>query len=107
MTKRNHSSYRHGSLQQQTKFDDFLDEFKNERPHQALAMKCPAGIHTPSTGADRGLAELDSSFHDKTIQVACCGRTCLHRKKIDLSTVLAGQAVVSKKSKRVFDWSAL
>jgi len=29
------------SLQQQTKFDDFLEEFHNERPHQALDMKCP------------------------------------------------------------------
>jgi hypothetical protein len=25
------------SLQQQTKFDDFLEEFNNERSHQALA----------------------------------------------------------------------
>jgi len=26
------------SLQQQSKFDDFLEEFNNERPHQALDM---------------------------------------------------------------------
>ena len=26
------------SLQQQTKFDDFLEEFNHERPHQALDM---------------------------------------------------------------------
>jgi len=32
-------------------------------------------------------------FHDKTIHVTCCGRICLHRKKINLSTVFAGQAV--------------
>src|SRR5260370_22071038 len=30
------------SLQQQSKFDDFLEEFNNERPHEALHMKCPA-----------------------------------------------------------------
>ena len=32
-------------------------------------------------------------FHDKTSHVTCCGRICLHRKKINLSTVFAGQAV--------------
>ena len=32
-------------LQQQAKFDAFIDEFNNERPHQALAMKCPAELY--------------------------------------------------------------
>ncbi len=32
-------------------------------------------------------------FHDSTIHVTSCGRICLHRKKINLSTVFAGQAV--------------
>jgi len=41
----------------------------------------------------RGLSELTYPFHDKTIHVTCCGRICLHRKKINLSTVFAGQAV--------------
>src|SRR6266478_3124717 len=36
------------SLQQQTKFDDFLEEFNNQRPHQALDMKCPAEVYTPA-----------------------------------------------------------
>jgi hypothetical protein len=30
---------------------------------------------------------------DQTIYVTNCGRICLHRKKINLSTVFAGQAV--------------
>jgi hypothetical protein len=46
----------------------------------------------------RGLPELDYRFHDKTIQVTCCGRICLHLKKINLSTVFASKA--SKKSKK-------
>jgi hypothetical protein len=41
----------------------------------------------------QGLPELDYPFHDKTINVTSCGRICLHRKKINLSTVFAGQAV--------------
>src|SRR5579864_4032693 len=32
-------------------------------------------------------------FHDKTVVVTSCGRLCLFRKKINLSTSLAGQAV--------------
>jgi transposase InsO family protein len=35
-------------LQQQAKFDVFLEEFNNERPHEALNMKCPAEVYTSS-----------------------------------------------------------
>ena len=35
-------------LQQQAKFDTFIEEFNNERPHEALEMKCPAQIYTAS-----------------------------------------------------------
>ena len=61
-------------LQQQAKFDAFLEEFNNERPHQALAMKCPAEIYTASTKPYRGIAEPQYPFHDKTIVVTNCGR---------------------------------
>ena len=95
LTLKNETTHPAGtnSLQQRTKFDDFLEEFNNERPHQALDMKCPAEVYTPSTRPYRGLPELNYPFHDQTIQVTCCGRICLHRKKINLSTVFAGQAV--------------
>src|SRR5690242_6771569 len=33
-------------LQQQAKFDIFIEEFNRERPHEALAMKCPAELYT-------------------------------------------------------------
>ena len=36
-------------LQQQAKFDDFIDCYNNERPHQALNMQCPAELYAPST----------------------------------------------------------
>src|SRR5205085_8595396 len=36
------------SLQQQATFDAFVHEFNNERPHEALNMKYPAEIYTPS-----------------------------------------------------------
>jgi hypothetical protein len=39
----------------------------------------------------RGLPELTYPFHDRDILVTACGRICMHRKKINVSTVLAGQ----------------
>src|SRR6476661_3866814 len=81
------------SLQQQSKFDDFLEEFNNERPHEALGMKCPAEVYTPAIRRYRGLPELAYPFHDRVIHVTSCGRICLHRKKINLSTVFAGQTL--------------
>src|ERR1700757_489815 len=80
-------------LQQQAKFDAFLEEFNNERPHEALDMKCPAELYSASCRAYQGIQELNYPFHDKTVVVTNCGRLCLYRKKINLSTCLAGQAV--------------
>ena len=80
-------------LQQQARFDDFVQEFNDERPHEALAMKMPAEIYQPSTRTYNGLAELTYPFHDRTVLVTSCGRVCLHRKKINVSSVLSGQTL--------------
>lgn len=80
-------------LQQQARFDDFLDCYNNERPHQALGMRYPAELYKPSPRPYRGLGELDYPFHDHTITVTGCGRLCMGRRKINLSTVFAGQNV--------------
>jgi transposase InsO family protein len=80
-------------LQQQAKFDAFIEEFNNERPHEALEMKCPAEVYTSSCRPYQGIQEPHYPFHDKTVVVTNCGRLCLYRKKINLSTCLAGQAV--------------
>jgi putative transposase len=80
-------------LQQQARFDDFIEIFNKERPHEALDMKCPAEVYQPSTRVYKGLPDIDYPLHDKTIVVINCGRTCLGRKKTNFSTVFAGQAV--------------
>jgi hypothetical protein len=80
-------------LQQQGKFDAFVREFNYERPHEALDMKCPADVYTPSTRPYHGIGELSYPFHDRTVLVTYCGRICIFKKKINLSTSLAGQAV--------------
>ena len=80
-------------LQQQAKLDAFVREFNYERPHEALDMRCPADLYTPSTRPYRGIGELSYPFHDRTVLVTYCGRICIFKKKINLSTSLAGQAV--------------
>jgi len=80
-------------LQQQAKFDEFIDCFNHERPHQALDMKYPAELYLRSPRPYRGLSELHYPFHDRTITVTQCGRICFGRRKIHLSTVFAGQNV--------------
>lgn len=80
-------------LQQQARFDTFVQEFNTERPHQGIDMKCPAELYTPSSRPYGGLPALSYPFHDKEITVTCCGRLCMHRKKINISTVLAGQTL--------------
>jgi hypothetical protein len=81
------------SLQQQARFDAFRQEFNAERPHEALAMKCPNQVYVASPRRYQGLPELAYPFHDREILITACGRICLHRKKIHISTVLAGQRI--------------
>jgi len=51
----------------------------------------------PRSTLDIGVEEsssCDQSYwplRDKTVTAIACGRICLHRKKINISTVLAGQ----------------
>jgi putative transposase len=80
-------------LQQQARFDEFIECYNNERPHQGLDMRYPAELYLPSARPYRGLGELDYPFHDRTVTVTHCGRICLGRRKINLSTVFAGQNV--------------
>ena len=54
-------------------------------------MRTPAELHSPSSRPYQGLPEVEYPFHDKDVLVTACGRICMHRKKINVSTVLAGQ----------------
>lgn len=81
------------SLQRQARFDDFVHEFNTERPHQALDMKTPAEIYSASPNPYRGLPGLTYRWHDRDAPITACGRLCMHRKRISISHVLAGQRV--------------
>jgi putative transposase len=80
-------------LQQQARFDVFVERYNRERPHQALGMNVPADRYARSPRVYRGLDDLTYPFHDATFTVTHCGRLCFHGRKINLSHVFAGQNV--------------
>ena len=90
------------SLQQQAKFDTFVAEFNTERPHEAIAMKCPAEVYRPSTRPYRGLPNLSYPFHDREILVTACGRICMHRKKSTSPPSWRAKPSESKRSMTAF-----
>jgi len=79
------------SLQQEARFDVFIEEFNTERPHETLAMQTPAEVYSPSPRPYRGLPDLTYPLHDRDVMVTACGRICMHHKRINISHVLAGQ----------------
>ena len=46
-------------LQQQARFDTFIDYYNQERPHQALDLKVPADLYKKSPRHYRGLGDLE------------------------------------------------
>lgn len=80
-------------LQQQDRFDKFIEVYNNERPHQALGGQYPAEVFTPSVREYRPAEEPQYPFHDKAVKVTKCGRICMGHRKINLSIVFSGQVV--------------
>jgi putative transposase len=80
-------------LQQQARFDDFIEQYNRERPHQALDMKVPADVYRASFRPYHGLEELEYPLHDWSAIGTHCGRICFKSRKINLSHVFAGQKV--------------
>ena len=80
-------------LQQQSRFDQFIEVYNNERPHQALGGRYPGEIYTPSAREYRQPEPPEYPYHERTILVTQCGRICLHGRKVNFSTVFAGQYV--------------
>jgi hypothetical protein len=56
-------------------------------------MKCPAEIYSTSNSPYDGLPDIAYPLDDRDVLVTACGCICMHRKKINISTVLAGQRV--------------
>lgn len=80
-------------LQQQEGFEHFIEVYNHERPDQTLDDACPGDFCTPSARVYEPPADPEYPFHDRTIRVTRCGRICIGKRKINLSTVFAGQLV--------------
>jgi transposase InsO family protein len=81
-------------LQQQERFDEFVDEFNNERPHEALGMKRPAQVYKPSPRKlPKVTSELEYLQHDDTMLVDRRGYIVFRQRRIYLSTALALETV--------------
>ena len=54
-------------LQQQARFDAWVTQYNDERPHQALGMKVPADLYARSARVYRGLEDLNYPFRRRDV----------------------------------------
>jgi transposase InsO family protein len=81
-------------LQQQECFDDFVEEFNRERPHEGLDMKRPAELYVPSARPyPSSLPEPTYPAHDDVLGVNRFGDIQLCGRSRYISTALVGQKV--------------
>ena len=82
-------------LQQQERFDQFVEEFNTQRPHEALDMKRPAEVYAPSAKKHPAfLPDPDYSTYDDVLRVGTQGLLHLPgRRQVHLTKALAGQLV--------------
>ena len=80
-------------LQQQERFDDFIEVYNQRPPHQALGGKYPGQLYTPSSRSYQPPEEPDYPYHDRTVRVTHCGRICIGKRKISLNRAFANQVV--------------
>ena len=92
-------------LQQQERFDAFVDEFNQRRPHAALNMQPPAAVYVPSPlKYPTTLAAIDYSTCDDVRRVSQSGMLHLpgHRH-LYLSAALAGEYVGLREDNEIAD----
>lgn len=92
-------------LQQQERFDAFVEEFNSQRPHEALDMKRPAEVFVSSQRrCPTTLPELDYRGHDDIRLVTPEGLVNLRgRKQVHLSRALAGEYVGLREDNEIED----
>ena len=81
-------------LQQQECFDTFVEDFNQNRPHEALNMKRPAELYQPSVRPyPKTLPELTYPTYDDVLSVSRRGFIHVARRQVYLSCALAEQQV--------------
>ncbi len=82
-------------LQQQERFDEWVEEFNRDRPHEALDMKRPAEVFVRSTRPmPPKLPELTYPTHDDVLRVRRSGAIYIAGVgSVHITTALAGEHV--------------
>lgn len=79
---------------QQVRFDRFIDEYNNERPHEALGQKRPATLYTPSPRPyPESLPPIEYPGHLEIRKVDDRGAIRWKNEKLFLSHTLLGEMV--------------
>ena len=83
------------SVQQQEKFDQFVKDFNEYRPHEALGMAKPSNLYRPSLRVfPEDLPPLEYPLHDIVRSVHTAGGIRLGRaNEYHISQALAGERV--------------
>ncbi len=81
------------STAEQSALDLWREEFNNKRPHEALAMKCPAEVYHSSERAYEGTPEGVDYPGMATRKVSCHGRIRCDGVSLFIGSSLAGWSV--------------
>ena len=84
---------RPGVVEQQAGFDEWRRIFNQERPHEALGMRCPAELYGPSNCKYEGTPEDLVYAGMASRRVAKWGSISLGDRRIFISGALAGWSV--------------
>lgn len=79
---------------QQRRFSQFLSEYNQIRPHQALNLQTPADVYEPSTRPYPSTTpEVDYDLHFEVRKVDAAGRISWRDRPLRVSKVLRGEPV--------------
>jgi len=81
------------AVEQQAGFDEWRQTFNQERPHEALGMRCPSELYKPSERSYDGTPEDLVYAGLATRRVTNCGTISLGHQAVFISGALAGWSV--------------
>ena len=81
-------------LQQQVRFDEFIEEFNEVRPHEGIGMKRPADVYVPSVRPfPEKIEDPNYPTHDDVVRVQRQGHIKIGHRSARLTPALAGEFV--------------
>lgn len=82
------------AIAQQQRFDDFMRDFNEQRPHEALDMKPPNSVHSRSERTyDGRVSDPEYPYDDVVLRVRASGQVGFGRDVLTLGKPLVGQLI--------------